>query len=354
MKREMNMEDQLKCWNCDTPLKPHWKMCPKCQHLVTQTRQCSNCGEELEEGWEECPACGAEQQGEAVSPTTIDSEVKGKPAEDELFEKLKKLIAEKLEIDEKKITMEALLKEDICANEKDHRVDDPNWYIMLYALEEEMGISLSDEEAEKFKTVRDVYEYIKSRDANENAKSNLTTVDKNINEKTELVKETSRHNTEEETGITIPDENADKSETDRDVYIDVPFAKIMGENPIEKIIVNNLYRNASDFLFHENIPDKKKIGAESSYVFLSDDERIVCLFDSTVFGGAKEGICLTTEAIYWKEIADNPCFVRYTDLKKIEVTKKALCVNGMKVETCPMNKEIGKTLDEIMEYIKTQ
>jgi hypothetical protein len=93
--------------------------------------------------------------------------------------------------------------------------------------------------------------------------------------------------------------------------------KIAQENrsPIETIIVDNLRSDSSVFLFYDNIPEKKKAGAKSSYVFLDDDEEVVCLFDSTVFGGAKEGICLTTKAIYWKALGDEPCFVGYTDLK---------------------------------------
>jgi acyl carrier protein len=75
---------------------------------------------------------------------------------DELFEKMKKLIASKLEVDEGKITMEASFRQDLGADSLDT-------YELVYAIEEEMGISIPDEKANEFETVKDAYEYIKSQ-----------------------------------------------------------------------------------------------------------------------------------------------------------------------------------------------
>ena len=75
---------------------------------------------------------------------------------DELFEKMKKLIAEKLEIDEGKVTLESAFRQDLGADSLDT-------YEMVYSLEEEMGISIPDEKANEFETVKDAYEYIKSQ-----------------------------------------------------------------------------------------------------------------------------------------------------------------------------------------------
>jgi acyl carrier protein len=73
---------------------------------------------------------------------------------DELFEKMKKLIADKLEIDEGKITPDASFRQDLGADSLDT-------YELVYAIEEEMGISIPDEKANEFETVRDAYTYIK-------------------------------------------------------------------------------------------------------------------------------------------------------------------------------------------------
>jgi acyl carrier protein len=75
---------------------------------------------------------------------------------DELFDKMKKLIADKLTTDEAKITMDASFRQDLGADSLDT-------YELVYALEEEMGITIPDEKANEFETVRDAYEYIKSQ-----------------------------------------------------------------------------------------------------------------------------------------------------------------------------------------------
>ncbi len=75
---------------------------------------------------------------------------------DELFEKMQKLIAEKLEIEESKITLDASFRQDLGADSLDT-------YELVYAIEEEMGISIPDEKANEFETVRDAYDFIKSQ-----------------------------------------------------------------------------------------------------------------------------------------------------------------------------------------------
>jgi len=75
---------------------------------------------------------------------------------DELFEKIKKLIAEKLEVEESKITMEASFRQDLGADSLDT-------YELVYAIEEEMGITIPDEKANEFETVGDALNYIKTQ-----------------------------------------------------------------------------------------------------------------------------------------------------------------------------------------------
>jgi len=75
---------------------------------------------------------------------------------DELFDKVKKLIAEKLEIEEAKIEMDSKFREDLGADSLDT-------YELVYAIEEEMGISIPDEKANEFEKVRDAVEYIQSQ-----------------------------------------------------------------------------------------------------------------------------------------------------------------------------------------------
>ena len=75
---------------------------------------------------------------------------------DELFVKIQKLIAEKLGIDESKVTMDVSFRCDLGADSLDT-------YELVYAIEEEMGVSIPDDKANEFETVKDAYDYIKSQ-----------------------------------------------------------------------------------------------------------------------------------------------------------------------------------------------
>ncbi len=74
---------------------------------------------------------------------------------DELFERVKKIIADKLEVEESKITLDASFRQDLGADSLDT-------YELVYAIEEEFKIKIEDEKANEFETVRDAYDFIKS------------------------------------------------------------------------------------------------------------------------------------------------------------------------------------------------
>ncbi|HEQ72318.1 MAG TPA: acyl carrier protein [Spirochaetia bacterium] len=73
----------------------------------------------------------------------------------ELLNKMKKLIAERLEIDESKITESASFRDDLGADSLDT-------YELVYAIEEELGITIPDEKANEFNTVGDALNFINS------------------------------------------------------------------------------------------------------------------------------------------------------------------------------------------------
>ena len=75
---------------------------------------------------------------------------------DELFETIQKLIADKLEIAPEKVTMDATFRGDLGADSLDT-------YELVYAIEEETGVSIPDDKANEFETVKDAYDYIKSQ-----------------------------------------------------------------------------------------------------------------------------------------------------------------------------------------------
>lgn len=76
--------------------------------------------------------------------------------EKDLFEKVKTLIAEKLEIDESKITPQSSFRQDLKADSLDT-------YELVYAIEEQMGVSLPDEKVSEFETVQDVLDFLETQ-----------------------------------------------------------------------------------------------------------------------------------------------------------------------------------------------
>jgi acyl carrier protein len=76
----------------------------------------------------------------------------------EIFEKVKKIVVENLGVEEGKVTENSSFVEDLGADSLD-QVE------LVMALEEEFGIEIPDDAAEKITTVQKAIEYIKSHAA---------------------------------------------------------------------------------------------------------------------------------------------------------------------------------------------
>ncbi|MEW9667599.1 acyl carrier protein [Ammoniphilus sp. CFH 90114] len=74
---------------------------------------------------------------------------------DDILERVKKIIIDRLGVDESAITLTASFKEDLGADSLDV-------VELVMELEDEFDMEISDEDAEKISTVGDVVEYIKS------------------------------------------------------------------------------------------------------------------------------------------------------------------------------------------------
>ncbi len=73
-----------------------------------------------------------------------------------MFENVKALIEEKLNVEDMEITMETRFKEDLNADSLD-------LFEMVMALEDEFGVEIPSEDLEKIATVGDVIAYIESK-----------------------------------------------------------------------------------------------------------------------------------------------------------------------------------------------
>lgn len=71
----------------------------------------------------------------------------------EIFDKIKSIISDELNIDQAKITKEANIREDLGSDSLD-AVE------VIMALEDEFGITIDDDTAQSFKTVGDLVDYV--------------------------------------------------------------------------------------------------------------------------------------------------------------------------------------------------
>ena len=77
-------------------------------------------------------------------------------AEGVSYDRLKKIVVEQLGVDEAEVKPEASFVDDLNADSLD-------LVELIMSLEEEFGMEISDEEAEKIKTVGDAMEYIEEK-----------------------------------------------------------------------------------------------------------------------------------------------------------------------------------------------
>lgn len=72
------------------------------------------------------------------------------------FEEIKRIVVDKLQVDEKQVSLEASFSEDLGADSLD-TVE------LVMDLEEHFEIEIPDEDAEKIKTLKDAVDYVSAK-----------------------------------------------------------------------------------------------------------------------------------------------------------------------------------------------
>lgn len=94
------------------------------------------------------------------------------------------------------------------------------------------------------------------------------------------------------------------------------------------------------------IPHNKLTNALSAYGAGLQPQQVLLLYDDTIFGGAREGVMLTADAVYWHNIADEPVRIPYRQVHSVvheEATSlfqnAGVVVNGKKAVTNTADQE---------------
>lgn len=72
------------------------------------------------------------------------------------FDRVKKIVVDRLDVEEEKVTLEASFKDDLEADSLDV-------VELVMELEDEFDMEIADEEAENIQTVKDAVDYINSQ-----------------------------------------------------------------------------------------------------------------------------------------------------------------------------------------------
>lgn len=74
-------------------------------------------------------------------------------AEKKIFDKVQSVIADQLEIETSRITLEASLRDDLECDSLDS-------FELIYSLQQELDVTIPDDKAVEFKTVKDLMDFI--------------------------------------------------------------------------------------------------------------------------------------------------------------------------------------------------
>jgi hypothetical protein len=118
-----------------------------------------------------------------------------------------------------------------------------------------------------------------------------------------------------------------------------------------KIYIKTLIKSKKENVYiSPNIPQKKVYNAINSYAPYVLDSQVIALYDSTVFGSAKEGLLITGAAFYYKKYLKNPIQINFNEIKSLQMKWESKKVKNkiyekrakLKIEIYSENSGVGK------------
>ncbi|MGN0015756.1 MAG: zinc-ribbon domain-containing protein [Candidatus Avelusimicrobium sp.] len=145
-----------------------------------------------------------------------------------------------------------------------------------------------------------------------------------------------------------------------DNVLDNFLAEQSGENSPLLTLLQEAAAGNDDYYFTPDIPAEKLGEAKKAYAFIQPDEKILCLFDSTVFGGADDGVVFTDQGIYWHELMEDPKHLDYRQIHNIFLRQSNLTIKTVSGESLQMsfleeeNKLLKNLINAVIQYLKEE
>lgn len=85
-------------------------------------------------------------------------------------------------------------------------------------------------------------------------------------------------------------------------------------------LANRMLGTHDDLYYAPNIPEEKLGVAHATHASMGPDERVLVLFDDTLFGGSDDGFSISARGIFWKNLADDPQSVGWDEIVPAQVS----------------------------------
>jgi len=110
-------------------------------------------------------------------------------------------------------------------------------------------------------------------------------------------------------------------------------SKKSGDSSELLVEIQNLLKDCPDSHLYvgEAIPPDKLANATSAYAPGVSPKDVLLFFDNTVFGGAKDGLLLTGDVIYWHNISSKPGQIKYADIQTVAFRDSDGIFNAAKI-----------------------